>query len=143
MKCGRPRVTTVSGCVSPFGLQGLYAGSMHLRGLNWFWLFRRPFHLVWEGIDWLLAKSPRLELEEQRSKAKQLSDVLQIPIIDAELSLELSNAFFHPTRDPALNSEAIELLCTPPPHNETWRARAGACCLRLRALNLSPEIGAT
>jgi hypothetical protein len=82
-------------------------------------------------------------MQERRSNAKQLSDVMQIPIVDAELSLELSHAFFHPTRDAELNGEAIGLLCAPLPHNETWRVRASECCRKLRALDLSPEISAT
>ena len=116
---------------------------MHLLRLIWVWLFQRPSDLAREGVDWLRANSQRSALPKHRSSAQQLSDVLQIPIVDAELSLELSDAFFHPTRDHELNQEALELLCAPPPHNEIWRARADECCRNLRALRLSPEISAT
>jgi hypothetical protein len=68
---------------------------------------------------------------DSRAAAKQLSDVLQIPLIDAELSLELSRAFFDPSGDPRLNSEALELLRAPLPRNETWRSRASECSKRL------------
>ncbi|HET6325177.1 MAG TPA: hypothetical protein VFG04_10925 [Planctomycetaceae bacterium] len=73
---------------------------------------------------------------DSQPTAKDLSDVLQIPIVDAELSLELSEAFFHPTDDPQLNGEAVGLLCTSTPRNETWRAQASECCRRLKELSL-------
>jgi hypothetical protein len=87
-----------------------------------------------EGFAWLAEKlrGPRQE-PDSRATAKQLSDVLQIPMIDAELSLELSRAFFNPTGDPSLDSEAVALLSAPTPRNETWRARASDCCRRLSA----------
>jgi hypothetical protein len=92
-------------------------------------VWRVPF---FEGFEWLaqMLRGPH-QKPDARATAKQLSDVLQIPMIDAELSLELSKAFFTPTGDPTLNSEAIELLSAPVPRNETWRARASECCQRL------------
>jgi hypothetical protein len=83
-----------------------------------------------KGFEWLAQKllGPR---PDARVTAEQLSDVLQMPMIDAELSLELSRAFFDPTGDASLNNEAVALLSAPTPRNETWRARARACCERL------------
>ncbi len=72
------------------------------------------------------------KMPDSQATAKQLSDVLQIPIVDAELSLQLSGAFFEPTNDPKLNDEAVDLLFSPPPRNEIWRARASECCRKLR-----------
>lgn len=90
--------------------------------------------VVFEAVAWLAQRfrGPQSK-PDARAAAKQLSDVLQIPLIDAELSLELSKAFFDPTGDPRLNSEAVELLRTPTPRNATWRARASECCQRLSA----------
>jgi hypothetical protein len=85
-----------------------------------------------EGFEWLAQNFRGRQREpDPRAAAKQLSDVLQIPMIDAELSLELSRAFFNPTGDPSLNGEAIALLSAPTPRNEAWRARASECCQRL------------
>jgi hypothetical protein len=87
-----------------------------------------------EGFEWLAQKfRVRQQEPDSRAAAKQLSDVLQIPLIDAELSMELCRAFFNPTGDPRLNSEAIELLSAPTPRNEAWRARASECCQRLNS----------
>jgi hypothetical protein len=72
-------------------------------------------------------------MPDSQATAKQLSDVLQIPIVDAELSLQLSGAFFDQTNDPELNGEAVDLLFSPTARNETWRARASECCRKLRA----------
>jgi hypothetical protein len=89
---------------------------------------------LFEGFERLAQtfRGPRPK-PDARVAAKQLSDVLHIPMIDAELSLELSRVFFDPTGDPRLNSEAIELLRAPIPRNETWRARASECSKRLSA----------
>jgi len=96
-------------------------------GVWQFVLFERPY-------DWLLEKFSRPLKSDPESQAKRLSDVLQIPLVDAELKLELSGAFFRPTDNPELNGEALDLFLAPAPHNETWRTRAGDCCQRLRAL---------
>jgi hypothetical protein len=89
---------------------------------------------LFEGFERLAQtfRGPR-PMPDARAAAKQLSDVLQIPMIDAELSLELSRVVFDPTGDPRLNSEAVELLRAPIPRNETWRARASECSNRLSA----------
>jgi hypothetical protein len=134
---------------------------MHLPELNWLWPFAvvalsffalnavisliaskgdvRQCLGVWrfvcfEGFGRLtqVFRGPQPE-PDPLAAARQLSDVLQIPIIDAELSLELSRAFFNPTGDPSVNTEAIELLRASTPRNETWRARASECCRRLSA----------
>jgi hypothetical protein len=98
-------------------------------------LLERPWAAACEGYDWLKEKlSGPDRQQEQQVQAQQLSEVLQIPIVDAELSLELSNAFFQPTADQKLNGEAVELLFATTPRNETWRARAGECCQKLRAV---------
>ena|ERR1700733_9596580 len=97
--------------------------------------FGRPWVAACEGFDWLSGRFSGPDRQrEQRAQAEQLSEVLQIPIVDAELSLELSNAFFQPTADANLNGEALELLFATTPRNETWRARAGECCQKLRAV---------
>ncbi len=134
---------------------------MHLPELNWIWSFAavalslfalnavisliaskgdvRQCLGVWrfvclEGFGRLTQafRGPQPE-PDPLATARQLSDVLQIPLIDAELSLGLSRAFFNPTGDLSLNSEAVELLRAPTPRNETWRARASECCQRLSA----------
>jgi hypothetical protein len=92
-----------------------------------FVLFRGPF-------DWLRERFSGRRQSDPESQAKQLSDVLQIPIVDAELTLQLSDAFFHHSGDPELNDEAAELFLAPAPRNDTWRKRADACCQKLRAL---------
>ena len=99
-------------------------------------LFERPVQLIGEGVDWFRAVflGPERQRERQAT-AKDLSDVLQIPIVDAELSLELSEAFFQPTDDPQLNGEAVGLLFASSPRNETWRAQASECCRRLKELS--------
>ena len=84
--------------------------------------------------DWILEKLSRPLTSDPESQAKRLSDVLQIPLVDAELKLELSGAFFCPTDNPELNGEALDLFLAPAPHNESWRTRAGECCQKLRAL---------
>jgi len=106
---------------------------------NWrFVLFEWPCDLIRGGLDWFSTSPLRSEtLPGRQAQAKLLSDVLRIPIGDAELSLELSDAFFHPTDNPELNGEAMGLLVAPAPHNETWRARALECCRKLR--QSSPE----
>jgi hypothetical protein len=92
--------------------------------------------VLFEGFEWLVEtfRGPRQQ-PDPRATARQLSDVLQIPMIDAELSLELSRAFFEPSGDPHLNSEAMELLRAPIPRNQAWRARASECLQRLSALD--------
>jgi hypothetical protein len=98
-------------------------------------LFERPWAAASGGFKWLREKvSGPDRRQEQQVQAQQLSEVLQIPIVDAELALELSSAFFQPTADANLNGEALELLFTTTPRNETWRARAGECCEKLRAV---------
>jgi hypothetical protein len=97
-------------------------------GVWQFVLFECPF-------DWLLEKCSRPQKADPESQAKRLSDVLQIPLVDAALKLELGGAFFRPTDNPELNGEALDLFLAPAPHNETWRTRAGECCQKLRALN--------
>jgi hypothetical protein len=100
-------------------------------------LFERPRVAASGGFNWLMEKlsGPDRRQEQQvQVQAQQLSAVLQIPIVDAELALELSNAFFQPTADANLNGEALALLFTTTPRNETWRARAGECCEKLRAV---------
>ena len=96
-------------------------------GVWQFVLFEGPYRLFRERFTRPLKTDPE-------SQAKRLSDVLQIPLVDAELALELSEAFFRPTDNPELNGEALDLFLTPAPHNETWRTRAGECCRKLRAL---------
>jgi hypothetical protein len=93
-------------------------------------VWRFAFFSALERLKEAFAASQRKS--DARATAKQLSDVLQIPLVDAELALELSGAFFHPTNDPELNGEAAELLFAPTPRNETWRAQASACCRKLR-----------
>jgi hypothetical protein len=101
-----------------------------------FVLFERPVQLVREAVDWFRAVFLGPERQRERhATAKDLSDVLQIPIVDAELSLELSEAFFHPTDDPQLNGEAVGLLFASNPRNETWRTQASECCRRLKELS--------
>jgi len=73
------------------------------------------------------------QVPDAQATARQLSDVLQIPLVDAELSLQLSGAFFNPTADAKLNGEAVDLLCSSAPRNETWRAQASECCRKLEA----------
>lgn len=95
-----------------------------------------PTHLLGEGVDWCRAVflGPERQPDSQ-AMAQDLSDVLQIPMVDAELSLELSEAFFHPTDDPQLNGEAVGLLFASSPRNETWRTQASECCRRLKELS--------
>jgi hypothetical protein len=93
------------------------------------------FALV-EAFERLMEAVPRAQTKsDARATAKQLSDVLQIPIVDAELALELSGAFFHPTDDAELNGEAVELLIATP-RNESWRTQASECCRKLRGTRL-------
>jgi hypothetical protein len=106
-------------------------GAMHVFALNW-------GRSVAAMAAWLRNKFASAHRADPINQAKQLSLVLQIPIVDAELTLELSRAFFHPTDNPELNSEAVELFLASCPRNQTWRTRAGECCRKLRALELSP-----
>jgi hypothetical protein len=96
-------------------------------GVWQFVLFRGPY-------GWLLGKFSGRRESDPESQAQQLSRVLQIPIVDAELTLELSQAFFNQTDDAELNGEAVELFLAPAPRNDAWRKRADACCQKLRAL---------
>jgi hypothetical protein len=108
-------------------------GDLHRLLSTWrFVFFEGPVRLVRGGADWLqsvfLGAEPQ---SDSQAMAQDLSDVLQVPVVDAELLLELSEAFFHPTDDPQLNQEAVELLSTANPRNETWRAQATECCRKL------------
>lgn len=92
--------------------------------------------VIFEACEWLVQRiRGSRQRTDDRAMARQLSGVLQIPLIDAELSLGLSTAVFEPSRDPRLNNEAIELLRAPLPRNQAWRARASECCQRLSALH--------
>jgi hypothetical protein len=138
---GTAFLATVATCwvIAGVGLSLVECGRDRGRLLsNWrFACFEGPVRLVRERVDWLWAMFfGSARQRDSQPTAKDLSDVLQIPIVDAELSLELSEAFFHPTDDPQLNGEAVGLLCTSTPRNETWRAQASECCRRLKELSL-------
>jgi hypothetical protein len=95
---------------------------------------------LFEGLEYLKRRFVGSEEKpDTGATARQLSAVLQIPLIDAELSLELSGAFFHPTDDAELNGEAVELLFAPTPRNESWRAQASECCRSLRTRSPSGQ----
>jgi hypothetical protein len=91
----------------------------------------------WNLGQWLAEKFSNPLDADPINEAQELSIVLQIPIVDAELTLELSRVYFRPTDNAKLNSEALELFLAPAPHNESWRTRAGECCHKLRALEPS------
>ncbi len=102
-----------------------------------FVFFEWPMQRVSGGREGLKAMFLGGERHRERQvTAKDLSDVLQIPIVDAELSLELSEAFFHPTDDPQLNERAVGLLLASSPRNETWRTQASECCQKLKERSL-------
>ncbi len=102
-----------------------------------FVLFEGPVRLVRDALDGLRTLFLGAERPPARHMtAQDLSEVLQIPLVDAELSLELSEAFLNPTDDPQLNDEAVGLLRAARPRDETWRVQASECCRRLRELSL-------